>query len=180
MIWVRIARIKIDDLACTAALKPTPWISSFFHEPSVTPLTMLLTRRGSSRAALGLRVSPRADDDFSVLYFQARVWPIPVELAFRPSTSTRCPFASTFHLRRNDNRLFPNSRHKFVSPNVAKHLPPRFFLHAWTPVITPSGVEITATPIPPSTRESPSHPHNGANRVLMRAGPRWSSSCPRT
>ncbi len=91
---VRITQREVDDLAhAAAALKPTPWISSFFTNPSATPLTMLLTSaRLKPCKALDSASSPFRRQPCRP---RQRGWSarqFPVELPLEPSTSTFCPF----------------------------------------------------------------------------------------
>src|ERR1044071_3402073 len=88
-------------LPCTAALKPTPWISSFLTKPSVTPLTMLLTSarlRPCSDFACASSPSRLTTILPSATFRLVRLGNSQSSLPFGPSIKTFCPFTSTFTL----------------------------------------------------------------------------------
>ena len=88
-------------LPSTAALKPTPWISSFLTKPSLTPRTILLTRaRLRPCNALASASSPSrltTTLPFSTLRLVRR-GSSQSSLPFGPSTKTFWPLTSTFTL----------------------------------------------------------------------------------
>src|SRR5208283_3238560 len=112
-------------LPWTAALKPTPWISSFLTKPSVTPLTMLLTSaRLRPCSALAWASSPSRLTTIlpSVTFRLVRFGSSQSSLPFGPSTSTFCPFTSTFTLGGMAIGCFPIRDIKSILPDIAEQL----------------------------------------------------------
>src|ERR1017187_2546843 len=120
----------LTTLPCTAALKPTPWISSFLTKPSVTPLTMLLTSaRLKPCSALACASSPARLTTIlpSSTFKLVRLGSSHASLPFGPSTETFCPFTSTFTLAGMTIGCFP-IRDINVLPDVAEQFSAEVFL----------------------------------------------------
>src|SRR5262249_21317644 len=124
-------RLKLRFDPCTAALKPTPSISSCFVNPSLTPCTMLCTRlRESPCNAFTLRVSASRTRDTRFSWTLARMlrgsfqWSFPLG----PSTETApSPPMFTLTLSGISTALFPIRDINFVIRRPAVHRPPFAF-----------------------------------------------------
>src|ERR1017187_3628452 len=92
-------KLMVTLVPTTAALKPTPWISSFLTKPSLTPRTMLFTRaRLRPCNALACASSPsRLTTTLPSSTFRlVRRGSSQLSLPFGPSTRTFWPLTSTF------------------------------------------------------------------------------------
>src|SRR6478736_853666 len=118
-------------LPCTAALKPTPWISSFLTKPSETPLTMLFTSaRLKPWSALACASSPvRLTTILSPSTFRlVRCGNSQLSLPFGPSTKTFCPLISTLTLAGMAIGCFPIRDINQSLPDVAEQFSADVFL----------------------------------------------------
>src|SRR6185312_12008630 len=118
-------------LPWTAALKPTPWISSFFTKPSLTPLTMLLINaRLKPCSALACASSPwRLTTTLPFSTFRlVRLGRSKFNLPFGPSTSTFWPFTSTFTFGGSAIGCFPIRDITNSLPDVAEQFSAKILL----------------------------------------------------
>src|ERR1035438_6692248 len=116
-------------LPWTAALKPTPWISSFLTKPSVTPRTMLLTSaRLKPCSALACASSPSRlttilpSETFRLVRFGNSQSSLP----FGPSTRIFCPLTSTLTFGGMAIGCFPIRDIKFL-PDITEQLAAQIF-----------------------------------------------------
>src|SRR6185437_9970303 len=118
-------------LPCTAALKPTPWISSFLTKPSLTPLTMLFTSaRLRPCSALACAVSlARLTTTLPAATFKV-VWlgSSKFNLTFGPSTETFWPFTSTLTFGGITIGCFPIRDITNSLPDIAEQFSAEIFL----------------------------------------------------
>src|SRR6266700_5513761 len=124
-------RLKLRIGPCTAALKPTPSISSCLAKPSLTPCTILCTRlRESPCNAFALRVSASRPTDTRLPSTLARIlrgsfhWSFPLG----PSTET-APSLSTLTLTLSgiSTALFPIRDIEFTKRRQVLRRPPFAF-----------------------------------------------------
>src|SRR5208282_6162793 len=116
---------RFTTLPWTAALKPTPWISSFLTKPSVTPWTMLLTSaRLKPCSALACASSPSRLTMIlpSATFRLVRFGNSQSSLPFGPSTRTFCPLTSTFTFGGMAIGCFPIRDINLSLPDVADDL----------------------------------------------------------
>src|SRR5438270_6272011 len=120
-------RLKLSVDPCTAALNPTPSISSCLENPSLTPCTMLCTRlRESPCNAFTLRVSASRTTETRLSFTFALIWRGSLQLSFPfgPSTETS-PSLSTLTLTFSgiSTALFPIRDIKFTKRRRATRRP---------------------------------------------------------
>src|SRR5438552_7998186 len=122
-------RLKLSVDPCTAALKPTPSISSCLVKPSLTPCTMLCTRlRESPCNAFTLRVSASRISETRLSFTLALMSRGSLQLSFPfgPSTKTAPSLSMlTFTLSGISTALFPIRDIKKL-PNVGEQLAAHF------------------------------------------------------
>src|SRR6266705_5357011 len=118
-------RLKLSVDPCTAALNPTPSISSCLENPSLTPCTMLCTRlRESPCNAFTLRVSASRTTETRLSFTLALISRGSLQLSFPfgPSTETAPSLSMlTFTLSGISTALFPIRDIKKL-PNVGEQL----------------------------------------------------------
>ena len=105
-------RLMVTFLPWTAALKPTPWISSFFTKPSRDAANHVVDQRPAQAVqGLGLGVvTLAADEDLAALDLEAgAAGQLPVELALGAFDRDLLAGNLDLHLGRDGDGLFSYS-----------------------------------------------------------------------
>src|SRR5437764_6006733 len=136
------ARLRVEP--CTAALKPTPSISRFFENPSLTPSTMLWTRlRERPCKAFTFRASASRTSETRLSFTLALISRGRLQLSFPfgPSTATAPSLPMfTFTLSGISTALFPirDIKLKRALPDVSQQLASHVLFFRFAPGQNPA------------------------------------------